>query len=455
MMAMDRQTGLPNLFGPGVIMNDNRGTAELAAGPGAVAARDRGAFELPEDPFSRRPGRRARRGPRARLAGTPALVLLASLIVSLLAASGAPTPLYDIYQQRWGFSPVTTTVVFGVYALAVLASLLTLGRLSDYTGRKPVLLAALAVQAASLVVFATAGGVGALMLARVIQGLATGAALGAIGAAMLDIDRERGALANALSPGLGTGSGALLSALFVRFLPAPTHLVYLALIAVIAAQAAGVALLRETVTARRVPASALVPEVRLPRSVRGPVLAAAPVLFAVWALAGLYGALGPSLVRALTGSSSVVLGGVSLTVLTAPAVISVYLLRKAPARAVMVTGIATLVAGVAVTLVALGTGLAWLFFAGTAVSGVGFGSGFQGGIRTVVPVAAPHERAGVLSLLFTVSYLGMGVPAVAAGFLAVHGAGLTGAARDYGAALIVLAALAFAALSRTRRPRTR
>ncbi len=424
-------------------MNDNRGTAELAAGSRAVAAGDGAAFGLPEDPFARR---------RGRLAGTPALVLLASLIVSLLAASGAPTPLYDVYQQRWGFSPVTITVVFGVYALAVLASLLTLGRLSDYTGRKPVLLAALAVQAVSLALFATAGGVGALLTARVVQGLATGAALGAIGAGMLDIDRERGALANAMSPGLGTGGGALLSALFVQFLPAPTHLVYLVLIAVIAVQAAGVTLLRETVTASRVPASALVPEVRLPRSVRGPVLAAAPVLFAVWALAGLYGALGPSLVRALTGSPSAVLGGLSLTVLTAPAVASVYLLRRARARAVMLTGIAALVAGVAVTLVALGTGSAWLFFAGTVVSGVGFGSGFQGGIRTVVPAAAAHERAGVLSLLFTVSYLGMGVPAVAAGFLAVHGAGLTGAARDYGAALLVLAALALAALSRARRP---
>ena len=313
------------------------------------------------------------------------------------------------------------------------------------------LLTALAVQVAAMVVFATAGGVGGLLIARVIQGLSTGAALGAIGAAMLDIDTERGALANAMSPGLGSGSGALLSALFVQYLPAPTHLVYLALIGVIAVQAAGVALLRETVTASRVPAGALVPEVRLPRSVRGPVLAAAPVVFAAWALGGLYGALGPALVHALTGSASVVLGGGSLTLLTVTAVISVYLLRKAPARTVMLTGIAALVTGVAITLVALGTGSAALFFAGTAVSGIGFGSGFQGGIRTVVPAAAPHERAGVLSLLFTVSYLGLGVPAVAAGFLAVHGAGLIGAARDYGVALIVLAAFAFAVLARSRR----
>jgi len=461
-------------------MNQEWGTAELApvtatpvgqsAGtrarrPASVAAGRVGApdavvgVDLPEDPLSRRASRRQGGlrhqdqppGGRARLGGTPALVLLASLIVSLLAASSAPTPLYAVYQQRWGFSPITTTIVYGVYALTVLASLLTLGRLSDYVGRRPVLLTALAVQVAAMVVFATAGGVGGLLVARVIQGLSTGAALGAIGAAMLDIDTERGALANAMSPGLGSGSGALLSALLVQYLPAPTHLVYLALIGVFAVQAAGVALLRETVTASRVPAAALVPEVRLPRSVRGPVVAAAPVVFAAWALGGLYGALGPALVHALTGSASVVLGGGSLTLLTVTAVISVYVLRRAPARRVMLTGIAALVAGVAITLVALGTGSAALFFAGTAVSGIGFGSGFQGGIRTVVPAAAPHERAGVLSLLFTVSYLGLGVPAVAAGFLAVHGAGLTGAARDYGVALIVLAAFAFAALSRSRR----
>jgi Major Facilitator Superfamily len=441
-------------------MRQGHGTAELASARGTGARPVTcTALDLPQDPLSRRAlrSRLAEYAPRAggvpRLAGMPALLLLASLIVSMLAASAAPTPLYAFYQREWGFTPITTTIVFGVYAVAVLTSLLFAGRLSDYAGRRPVLLVALAVQVLSLLVYASASGVGALMAARVIQGLSTGAALGAIGAGMLDINRDRGALANALSPGIGTGTGALLSGLFVQFLPAPAHLIYLVLAGVIVVQAVGVALLRETVTTSRVPASALVPEVRLPRSVRGPVLAAAPVLFAVWALAGLYGALGPSLVQTLTGSGNVVLGGASMTTLTVTAAASVYLLRTAPARAVMLTGIVALVGGVAITLIALGTGSAALFFAGTAVSGIGFGSGFQGGIRTVVPLAAPHERAGLLSLLFVVSYLGMGLPAVAAGFLAVHGAGLTGAARDYGVALIVLAALAFAALLRNRQTR--
>jgi MFS family permease len=72
-------------------------------------------------------------------------------------------------------------------------------------------------------------------------------------------------------------------------------------------------------------------------------------------------------------------------------------------------------------------------------------------LASLLTLGRLSDYAGRRPVLFTVSYLGMGVPAVAAGFLAVHGAGLTGAATDYGAALIVLAALALAALVRTRR----
>jgi predicted MFS family arabinose efflux permease len=391
-----------------------------------------------------------RPGPASRArSGTPALVLLASLIVSLLASSSAPTPLYAVYQASWGFSPITTTVVFGVYALSVLATLLTFGKISDHIGRRPVLLTTLVVQIAAMVVFATADGVPALLVARVVQGLATGAALGAIGAAMLDVDPRRGTFTNAVAPGIGTATGALVSALAVRYLPAPTHLIYLVLLAVFAAQTIGVALMRETVT--RVPGAlaSLRPEIKLPHTVRGPVLAAAPVLLAVWALAALYGALGPSLVSTLTGSHSVVLGGLSLFLLAGVAALTVVVLRGTRPRTVMLIGIVGLVTGVVLTLVALSVRSPAVFFAGTVVSGVGFGSGFQGGIRTVVPLAAAHERSGVLSLLYVVSYLGLGVPAVAAGFLIVHGAGLIDAARAYGVALIVLAALALVGLSRS------
>jgi MFS family permease len=380
------------------------------------------------------------------------LYLLASLIVTLLAASAAPTPLYAIYQARWGFTPITTTIVFGVYAVAVLASLLTLGKLSDHIGRRPVLLAAITVQTAALLVFTTASGVPELLIARIVQGLATGAALGAIGAGLLDLDRERGTFANSVAPGVGTGSGVLLSALAVRYLPAPTHLIYLALVGVFVLQAAGIVLMRETVSPTPGALASLRPEIRLPRRLRGPVMVATPVLFAVWAMGGLYAALGPALVDSLTGSLDVVLGGLSLFVLTLTAVISIVVLRTAAARTVMLTGILTLIIGAAVTMLALTIKSTPVFFLGTAISGVGFGSGFQGGIRTVVPLAAAHERAGVLSLVYIVSYLGLGLPAVVAGFVIVHGAGLTDTAIYYGGAVILLAALALVGLLRVRTP---
>jgi predicted MFS family arabinose efflux permease len=377
-----------------------------------------------------------------RLSGRPAVFVLASVIVALLASSAAPTPLYAIYQAQWHFTPITTTVVFGVYAIAVLVGLLVLGKLSDHVGRRPVLLSAIAVHAGALVIFATATGVPALLSARVVQGLSTGAALGAIGAAMLDLDRELGTFANAVAPGTGTASGAILSALAVRFLPDPTHLIYLALIGVLALQATAVAAIRETASRAPGALASLRPEITLPRALRAPVLTAVPVLFAVWALAGLYAALGPALVYSLTGSGDVIMGGLSLFLLAASAVVAIVALRRAPARTVMLSGILALIVGVAVTVVAVSLGSATLFFAGSVIAGTGFGSGFQGGIRTVVPLAAAHQRAGVVSLLYVVSYLGLGVPAVLAGFGVVHGGGLISTARYYGAAVIVLAALA-------------
>ncbi|MET7682585.1 MFS transporter [Streptomyces sp. NPDC005423] len=375
-----------------------------------------------------------------------AFYVLASVVVSFLAASSAPTPLYATYQAEWGFSPLTTTTVFGIYAIAVLSGLLVLGKLSDHVGRRPVLITAIIAQAAAMLLFSTASGVGELLLARIVQGLSTGAALGAVGAAMMDIDRPRGTLANAFTPGLGTATGSLVSGFVVQYLPAPTHSVYLGLLAVFAAQAIAITLIDETVTREPGALAALVPEIRLPRTVRGPVLAVAPVIFAVWALAGFYGSLGPALVRTLVGSSSAVFGGLGLFVLAFVAALSVLALRTVRASTVMFTGIAALIAGVALTLLAVGLDAPVLFFVGTAVAGLGFGSGFQGGIRTVLPLTRPHESSGVLSFLFVVSYLGMGVPSVIAGVLVVHGGGLVPTSEEYGAVVIALALLALAAL---------
>ncbi|MET7808277.1 MFS transporter [Micromonospora chersina] len=389
--------------------------------------------------------------PSRRLTPNVALLLLASIIVSFVAASTAPSPLYGIYQARWHFSPITTTVVFAVYSVAVLATLLTVGKLSDHVGRRPVLLAAIAVQMISLVIFVFAGGVPTLVAARVVQGIAAGAATGAAAAAMLDIDRSRGTLANSISPGIGTGVGALLSALLVQYLPAPTRLVFLVLLVVLLVQGVGVLLMAETVTPMAGALRSLRPEIRLPRAVRGPMLVVAPVVFAVWALAGFFGALGPALVRALM-NSSIVAGGLSIFIFAVFGSVTILVLRDRAARTVMLTGITALVVGMIITLVSVSADSIAGFFVGLAFGGAGFGGGFQGSLKTVTPLVEAHERASVLSLLYIVSYVGFGLPTVVAGFLVVHGGGLRRTAEEYAVAVIVLAAVALLGLRGTARP---
>jgi len=134
--------------------------------------------------------------------------------------------------------------------VSVLAALLTLGKVSDHIGRRPVLLTTLCRPDRGDAGVRHRGRGARAAVARVVQGLATGAALGAIGAAMLDVDPRRGTFVNAVSPGMGTATGALVSALAVRYLPAPTHLIYLVLLAVFAVQTLCVALMRETANPR-------------------------------------------------------------------------------------------------------------------------------------------------------------------------------------------------------------
>ena len=388
--------------------------------------------------------------PVTALSQRAAFFLLASITVSFLAGSLAPTPLYPVYQAAWGFSALTTTEIFGIYAIALLGSLLVAGRLSDHVGRRPVLIVATLVQATVMLMFAAANGVATLMLARVVQGLATGAALGAVGAGMLDLDKARGPLANAVTPPLGTASGGLLTGLLVHYLPAPTLLVYLVLAAVFVLQAAGVIFMAETVTPRAGAVASLKPQFGLPAAARAPMLIAAPVLVASWSLAGFYGSLIPALTGTVFGFDPSLASGIAAFVLAGSAAATVLSLSSRTPRTAMVYGAFALIAGTAATMGALGAQSATGFFLATALAGSGFGASFQGAMRTVLPTAKAHERAGVLSVMFVVSYLAMGLPAIAAGFLVSRGSALLATAQNFGAMVALLSALALAGILSNR-----
>jgi MFS family permease len=159
------------------------------------------------------------------LSRRPAFWTVAGATATLLAASSAPSPLYAVYQQEYRFSAITLTAVFAVYVLALLASLLTVGRISDVLGRRPVLAVALVVEALAMVVFLDARSVGWLFAARTVQGVATGAAVGVLGAYLLDLqptDGSRlGSLMNGVAATGGLGIGAAATGALVQYARTP------------------------------------------------------------------------------------------------------------------------------------------------------------------------------------------------------------------------------------------
>lgn len=366
------------------------------------------------------------------------LVFLAITLLTFLAASSAPTPLYHLYQEGLHFSAGMLTLIFGVYALSLLAALLTVGSLSDYLGRKPVIFAALILDMLAMVLFINEDSVAWLIAARTLQGFATGMATAVLGAALLDTDRQQGPLVNSVAPLLGMACGAMGSSLLVEFAPLPTQLIYWTLLALMLLQAVYVWRLPESVS--RIPGAlaSLRPTLHVPPQARRALWLSLPVDVAVWAMGGFYLSLAPSLVRAATGSTSNLIGGGLVAVLTLSGALMIFTLRNRPADKVLRLGAGLLAIGVTLILTAVHSASLPLFFIATLIAGSGFGAGFLGALRSVVPLALPHERAGLMSAFYVLSYLAFCLPSLLAGNL-IRSFGLIATTDGYGAILILLA----------------
>ncbi|OZF57005.1 MFS transporter [Rhodococcus sp. 14-2470-1a] len=365
----------------------------------------------------------------------------------VMASSAAPSPLYPVYQASWGFSSTMLTVVFAVYALALLLALLTVGSLSDHVGRKPILIGALVLLAISLVLFIAADGVGGLIAARVVQGLAAGTATGALSAAVIDLqpNSTAGPLVNSVAPSVGLATGALGSGLLVQLAPAPTVLVYALLIAAVVLLAAAVVFVPETSSLRTIEskrhlARLLLPRAAFPTGARVPFLMIVPALIATWSLGGFHLSLGPSIIGTIFGIDNHIIGGVEIFALFFSGAVSAAVVRTLPPRTVMIVGTLVLALGVAASLVSVATETVPLYFVGSVVAGAGWGATFLGAMRTLGGLVPADERGSVFATTFVLSYLAFSVPAVVGG-IAVHTFGLEPTTLVYGAFVIVLAVL--------------
>jgi len=368
------------------------------------------------------------------------LALHAVTLVAFLAAASAPTPLYPLYQAAWGFSAFTITVVFAVYAGALLLSLLFFGSLSSHLGRRPVILLALGLAMLAMGLFLLAQGSAWLVVARLVQGSATALAATALAAALLDIDHKAGATINSLAPMIGMGVGALGSGLLAQVAPAPLHFVYALLLIVFLIQLVLSARSPETAPSLSAGTWSPRPRIDVPPSARRAFLRVSPINIATWALGGFFLSLMPSLIRDISGGAVPWLGGGAVAALTFAGTVAIVAYRNTTASTALAAGGAALALGTAVILGGVYLRSPTVLMAGALTSGIGFGAGFLGAMRGITANVRAEDRAALMSAFYFESYLANALPAMIAGYAAQH-IGLFATATLFGAVIIALALL--------------
>jgi predicted MFS family arabinose efflux permease len=378
---------------------------------------------------------------------------LAAVVISLgLLASITPSPLYHTYSILWGFSPLTLTLIYATYAFGVLATLLLAGRVSDDVGRRPVLLVALGTLMGSSVLFMFADSVVWLFVARGLQGLATGAALSAASAALLDLHPRRDpasvGLTNSVAASTGTGLGVLVSSSLVQLGSAPRVLPYVVLLALFAIAFAGAYWMPEPVEERRrFRLTAERPTV--PPVARRAFLLAGLAVLSSWSIGGLFFSLGPQLSAHLFNSTNVITSGIGIVALAGSGSVSALLLGRTAPWIGASAGSVALAAGMLLIVAAAATDSSTTYLAGSVLGGIGFGAAFLGGLRGLVAVIPNEHRAAVMSSFYIVAYASLSVPAVLAGIVVTH-LGLQTTFETFGTAVSAVALIVAFEAWRTR-----
>jgi MFS family permease len=335
--------------------------------------------------------------------------------------------MYVIYASRWHFSAAMITVIFGVYGVFVLGGMLVFGGLSDVIGRRPVLLAAVFLAIVSLVLFTVAWGVGALLIARAVQGVAVGIASGAIGAALIELapprSPGRGTLLGSTTPIIGLAAGALGAGVLVDHAPGPTVLSYVVLLVAGLMVIVAITGMPETGTASAQGISTMLAprRVSVPRPARRCFTLISLSVVAVWAVGGIYLSLGPSIVAEILHSRSHVLGGLAITALAGSGAIAQVACQPMRGRRPLLLGALLMLTGLILVVLALAAGSAVVvFFCGTVALGFGWGATYMASFRLAAALAEPEHRGELITAVYIVAYAAASVPAVGAGVAAQH-----------------------------------
>ncbi len=357
-----------------------------------------------------------------RLSHGAGFIVIALAFTTAMAFSTLPTPLYVLYQQRDGFPTYMITVIFAVYAVGVAASLYFVGHVSDWLGRRRIIIAALLVELLAALMFAVWNDTVGLIAARVVSGIGIGALTASATAHLSElnaVDRpgspgRANAVAGLANIG-GLALGPLIAGLLAQFAPQPLVTPFVVFAVLLAIAALAVTVVPETVD-RPDPLPKYRPQrVAVPSDSRAQFAAAGVAAFAAFAVFGLFTALTPSVLVAVMNEDSRLAAGLVASAVFASAALTQLATGRLRLRTQIWLGTGLMLAGSA--LLAVSVLVAWLplFVASAVVAGAGTGVMFRVAISIAGSLAPAGKRGEVLAAIFLIAYIGLSIPVLLIG----------------------------------------
>ncbi|MCW2782616.1 MAG: csbC [Marmoricola sp.] len=384
--------------------------------------------------------------------------MIALAFLTAMAFSTVPAPLYPLYQARSGFSTFMITVVFAAYAVGVVSSLVLAGHVSDWVGRKKILVPALCLELVSAAIFLTAPSLPLLIVARLVSGLGVGMLTATATAHLHELHtRHRPeasgqrfeAVSTAANIG-GIGTGALVSGVLAQYVTGPLRTPYLIFAVLLLVSIVGVMLTPETVEEKPVRPSYRPQRISADHGDRAGYIAAAAAGFASFAVFGLFTSVAPGFVRGALHHASPALAGLVVFAVFGSAAVAQTLTSRMRAGVKLGIGLVGQALGLIVLVVGMHAANLATFLVGGVIIGVGAGMLFKAAVGAVAAMAAPAKRGEALAGLFLVSYVGLSLPAVSVGIVTRYVTATT--AMTWLTVVLLAILVVVATLSRRRSP---
>lgn len=373
---------------------------------------------------------------------------IAGSLLTVMAFSMVPAPLFPLYQQRDHFSTFMVTVVFAVYAVGVVVSLLLAGHVSDWVGRKRILIPAIALEAAAAVLFLVRPDLPALIAARFLTGIGVGLITATATAHLHELhSRHRPGAAptrfelvsTAANVG-GLGVGPLVTGFLAQFAPQPLHLPYVVFAVLLLLALVAVGLTPETVE-ERLDRPSWRPQRITAHGDLTRYLAAAAGTFSAFGVLGLFASLAPGFVAGTLHHPGRLLAGVTVFLVFAAAAGSQAVTSRMRPGPVAAAGLVAEAAGLVMVAAGMSVANLAVFLVGGAVTGGGAGVLFKSGVSAVTAMAVTAMRGEALAGLFLIAYFGMIIPTVGMGIATEYVAATTAMAWFTGVLVALLAAI--------------